>query len=300
MFGMVSTVRPAWRATIAIVNSALKPRLTQPPVAHARDAALSARVGADAHWRALVACVSEAYRAADGHAARFAASKLKRDPVFRHVFEHGLIPPGATVLDLGCGQGLLAGCAAAAAEAQRRGDWPAAWGPAPTDIRMIGLELNLLQLRRAAAGGLAAARFVLADMRRADFPPCDVVACIDTLHYMPLSEQDDVLLRARNALRAGGVLLLRVNDASAPLRWRLGLWIDRITRAAQGGGFEPVHGRTLESWCAVLTKLGLEVECRPMNGRLPFANLLLVARQRAPRACTIDSAEVRRAAGTGP
>jgi SAM-dependent methyltransferase len=277
---MVSVVRPAWQAAIAIVHGALKPGLAQPRVAPARDAALNAKAGADAHWRALVACVSDGYRAAGGHAARFATSKLKRDPVFRHVLEQGLIPPGATVLDLGCGQGLLAACAAVAADAQRRGDWPAAWGPAPTDIRLIGLELNPLQLRRAAVGGLAAARFVLADMRHAQFPPCDVVVCIDTLHYMALSEQDDVLLRARSALRAGGVLLLRVHDASAPLRWRLGLWIDRITRAVQGGGFEPVHGRTLESWCAVLTGLGFEVECRPMNGRLPFANLLLVARQR--------------------
>jgi SAM-dependent methyltransferase len=258
---------------------------------------LNAWAGADVHWRALVACVSDAYRAADSHAARFASSKLRRDPVFRHVFEHGLIPPGATVLDLGCGQGLLACCAAVAADAQRRDIWPAAWGPAPTDTRVIGLELNPLQLRRAAASGHAAARFVLADMRHADFPPCDVVACIDTLHYMPLSEQDDVLLRVRNALRPGGVLLLRVNDDSAPLRWRLGLWIDRITRAVQGGGFEPVHGRTLESWRAVLTRLGFEVECRPMNGRLPFANLLLVARQRAARACTIDRVGMRRAAG---
>jgi SAM-dependent methyltransferase len=261
---------------------------------------LNARAGADDPWHALVACVSDAYRAADSHAARFASSKLKRDPVFRHVLEHGLIPPGATVLDLGCGQGLLAGCLAAAADAQRRGDWPAAWGPAPTDIRMIGLELSPLQLRRAAAGGLAAARFVLADMRHADFPPCDVVACIDTLHYLPLHEQDDVLRRARNALHAGGVLLLRVNDDSAPLRWRLGLWIDRITRAVQGGGFEPVHGRTLASWRAVLNRLGFEVACRPMNGRLPFANLLLVARYRAATARMIDRTDVRRAAGIAP
>jgi SAM-dependent methyltransferase len=281
-------MRPARRATIAIANRARKPTLAQPRVAPARQAASNARAGADGHWRALVASVSSAYRAADGHAARFAASKLERDAVFRHVFEHGLIPPGATVLDLGCGQGLLAACAAASVAAQQRGDWPAAWAPAPTDTRMIGLELNPLQLRRAAVGGLAAARFVLADMRHAEFPPCDVVACIDTLHYMPPSAQDDVLLRARNALRAGGVLLLRVHDASAPLRWRLGLCIDRITRAVQGGGFEPVHGRTLQSWCAVLTKLGFEVECRPMNGRLPFANVLLVARQRGPRAGTID------------
>jgi len=50
----------------------------------------------------------------------------------------------------------------------------------------------------------------------------------------------------------------------------------------------------------VLTGLGFEVECRPMDGRLPFANLLLVARHRAARACTIHRPDMRRAAGIAP
>lgn len=239
---------------------------------------------ADGDWRAIVERVSHAYRAADAHAARFARSKLLRDPVFRHLLQQGLIPPRATVLDLGCGQGLLAGCLAAAADAQRRECWPATWGPAPMDASLVGLDLSEAQLRRADAIRLEAAHFVPADMRNAVFPECDVVACIDTLHYLPLADQDNVLLRARNALRPGGVLLLRVGDASAPIRWRLGLWIDCITRWVQGGGFEPVYGRSVASWRFVLNRLGLEVECLPMNGRLPFVNQLLVARRPiAPR-----------------
>lgn len=261
---------------------------------------MNAPAGADAHWRALVAQVSRAYRAADGHAARFASSKLRRDPVFRHVLEHGLIRPGATVLDLGCGQGLLAACLAAAEASQRRGGWPAGWAPAPVGARVIGLDLSPQQLRRAAALGLTAARFVQADMRDAELAPCDVVACIDTLHYLPLQDQDALLRRARVALRAGGVLLLRVGDSSSPLRWRVGLWIDRLTRWVQGGGFEPVHGRPLEAWQATLERLGLDVTCLPMDGRLPFANRLLVARHAASRACRIDAAGVRPAGGVAP
>jgi SAM-dependent methyltransferase len=243
---------------------------------------LNGAAGAEAAWRTLVAQVSRAYRAADGHAARFASSKLRRDPVFRHVLEHGLVRPGATVLDLGCGQGLLAACLAAAEAAQRRGAWPAGWAPAPVGARVIGVDLSARQLRRAAALGLAAARFVEADMRDAEFAPCDVVTCIDTLHYLPLPHQDALLRRTRAALRPGGVLLLRVGDSSSPLRWRVGLWIDRLTRGVQGGGFEPVHGRPLEAWQATLDRIGFDVACLPMNGRLPFANRLLVARTRQP------------------
>ena len=238
----------------------------------------------DRHWRAMVTWVSQAYRAADGHAARFARSKLLRDPVFRHVLREGLIAPGATVLDVGCGQGLLATCLAAAAEAQCRGSWPPGWAPAPAGARVVGLDLSARQLHRAAVACRGAVRLAQADMRSAVFPVCDVVAFIDTLHYLPLADQEGVLQRAVDALRPGGVLLLRVSDSSSPLRWRLGLGIDRLTRGLGGGGFEPVHGRSLAAWRGALQTLGLVVDCRAMNGRLPFVNQLLVGRRRGESA----------------
>lgn len=235
----------------------------------------------DHRWRAMVAWVSQAYRAADGHAARFARSKLLRDPVFRHVLREGLIAPGATVLDVGCGQGLLATCLAAAADAQRRGGWPPGWAPAPAAARVIGFDLSARQLQRATVACQGATCLAQADMRTAVFPACDVVAFIDTLHYLPLADQEDVLQRAVHALRPGGVLLLRVGDSSSPWRWQLGLGIDRLTRGLGGGGFEPVHGRSLAAWRAALETLELEVEGRAMNGRLPFVNQLLVGRRRS-------------------
>src|SRR5258706_2115649 len=85
----------------------------------------------DVFWRSLVRAASEPYRATDAHAHRFARAKLGGDRVFRHVIENGLIPPGARVLDVGCGQGLVAGLVRAASDASRSGRWPAAWAQAP-------------------------------------------------------------------------------------------------------------------------------------------------------------------------
>jgi SAM-dependent methyltransferase len=233
---------------------------------------------ADAAWAAIVAAASDAYRCTDGHAARFARSKLGRDRVFRHLLEQGLIAPEATVLDIGCGQGLLASLLCAAGDAAGSGRWPPTWAAAPIGAKVVGFDRSERDIARAASMTTRAATFVLGDMRRAAFPPCDVAVFFDTLHYITIDEQDDVLGRVRRALRPGGRILLRVGDTSARLRYRVGVWIDRSTSLLRGGGFGCLHGRPLSAWTAALAGLGLDVQSCSMNGRPPFANLLIVAR----------------------
>jgi SAM-dependent methyltransferase len=143
---------------------------------------------------------------------------------------------------------------------------------------VIGFDMQARDIARAASITDRAATFVLGDMRRATFPCCDVAVFFDTLHYIAIDEQDDVLRRVRRALRPGGGILLRVGDTSARLRYRFGLWIDRFTTLLHGGGFGCLHGRPLLAWTATLAGLGLDVQSCSMNGRAPFANRLLVAR----------------------
>jgi len=231
-----------------------------------------------AAWRAILDAASAGYRGSDAHALRFARAKLGNDRVFRHVLERGLVPPAAQVVDAGCGQGLFASLLRAADTAARAGRWPAAWAAAPLQARVTGIDLLELDLKRARAALGDAATFVHADMRRFDFPPCDRIAFFDTLHYIAPAEQDAVLARARGALRPGGALILRVHDAGAGARYRFGLWVDRVTMLLHGGGYGRLAGRPLEGWRAALETLGLAVESMPMNGRPPFANLLIVAR----------------------
>ena len=243
--------------------------------------AAEAAAPADAAWRAILGRASESYRGSDAHALRFARAKLGHDRVFRHLLEAGLIPVGADVVDVGCGQGLFASLLPAASAVAAAGRWPASWGAPPDGARVTGVDLLELDLARARFALGAAATFVHADMRRFEFPPCDRVVFMDTLHYIAPAEQDAVLAKAAAALRPGGALILRVHDASSTLRYQLGLWIDRFTMLLHGGGFASLAGRSLADWRAALEALGLGVESLPMNGRPPFANLLIVARRPA-------------------
>jgi SAM-dependent methyltransferase len=227
-------------------------------------------------WRFLVASASAPYGRSGRFALHFARGKLRWDPVFRHLIGRGLIAPRSRVLDIGCGQGLLASLLHAASAQARHGAWPADWAEAPLDAQVTGIELAPRDVSRARQALGASAAFVCGDMRHTAFPKADTVVILDALHYVSIAEQDDVLARARSALGAGGQLVLRVGDAASWLGFASSQWIDRIVAFARGQRAMPRSGRTLAEWRDRLLALGFEVSSLPMRSGTPFANVLLV------------------------
>ena len=233
-----------------------------------------------AAWRSLRHAAAAPYRHAGRFAWHFARGKLRWDPVFAHLIAEGLIPPKARVLDIGCGQGLLASLLHAAGASARSGRWPSGWASAPEGARVTGIELMARDVERAreALGRTlgSSAEFLCADMRSAPFPEVDAVVILDVLHYIPVAEQDAVLARARGALRSGGRLVLRVGDAAARRPFASSQWVDRVVSFVRGHRVRPRYGRPLSAWQARLRELGFAVASRPMHTGTPFANVLLV------------------------
>lgn len=232
-------------------------------------------------WTSLRERACAPYRAAGRFAWHFARGKLSMDPVFRHLIEAGHIQPGAHVLDIGCGQGLLASLLTSSGAQARAGRWPAAWPPAPAPVQVTGIELMPRDVERARAALAplgAQARFVCGDMRDTAFPPADAVVILDVLHYITIAEQNAVLARVRAALPPGGLLLLRVGDAAARRGFAVSQWVDAVVTRVRGHRVLPQYGRTLAEWSAELTRLGFAVSSRPMSAGTPFANVLLIAK----------------------
>jgi SAM-dependent methyltransferase len=234
-----------------------------------------------AAWRRLLDRASAPYRGVGRFAWHFARGKLGYDPVFRHMLADGLIAPRARVLDIGCGQGLLASLLRASGEMRASGEWPRDWAAPPADAQVTGIELMQRDVERArsALGEGAATRFVCGDMRTVPFPEVDAVVILDVLHYVTHAEQEAVLRRVRDALVPGGRLLLRVGDASARRGFAISQWVDRTVTRVRGHTVPPVYGRPLDAWIAQLRSLGMQVEPRPMSAGTPFANVLLVAQR---------------------
>lgn len=222
------------------------------------------------------------YRPLGNFAWRFARGKLGADPAFAGLLQRGLIPSRARVLDIGCGQGLLASLLCQLdAQPSLRQSWPSGWSGPPQDVRVRGIELmprDVARARRALAHLGARAEFVHADMRQAEFGQADVVVILDVLHYVDFDAQADVLRRVKSALMPSGTLLLRVGDAAAGLRFHISKWVDAVVTCVRGHRLPRLYCRPLGEWQQLLHHLGFVVETLPMHQGTPFANMLLVAR----------------------
>jgi len=213
--------------------------------------------------------VAACYRDAGPLFAAYISAKLRIDPI--HAAALDLVPPHGHVIDLGCGSGQLALLLASSAPGRAVTGLDASWA-------------RIARGRRAAqlAGAGAQVRYLVSDVRTAPLPSCQAALMVDLLHSLLPAEQDALLRRATRSLEPGGVLLVRDVDRSMRPRWRVAavaleeMLAGMLGWATGGGG---LWFRRASELAAVLSAEGLKTEVRPMWGRTPYANVLIVARR---------------------
>lgn len=225
----------------------------------------------------LVADAAARYRRAGLFAFLFARGKLRGDPIYAALLARGLIEDRSAVLDLGCGQGLLAAWLEAATECHGRGTWHEQWKSPPELRSYHGIELSAREVTRARAALGAGATVERADIRTADYRAADVVVLLDVLHYIDPPGQERILQRVRGALKPAGTLLMRVGDAGAGLGFSVSRLLDRLVRICRGHGTGRLYTRTLGEWASLLERAGFASFPTPMSEGTPFANVLIVA-----------------------
>jgi SAM-dependent methyltransferase len=228
----------------------------------------------------LLRAASDPYRVAGRYAYHYARGKMAHDPVFEAILARGLLTRRARVLDLGCGQGLLAALLVAARGAWNSGNWPDHWPPPPQPSSIRGIELAARCVERAQRALACRAEFVSGDVRKVDFGSADGIVILDVLHYLEHAEQRAILQQAHKALSGAGILLLRVGDAAGGIRFALGKWVDQLVLLVSGRGLKALHHRSLAEWRDLLSATGFESETVPMSSGTPFANVLIIANPR--------------------
>lgn len=231
------------------------------------------------------------YRGVGRLAYHFARGKLQHDPMFRTLLECGGLQADTRVLDLGCGQGLIAAVLHAVTCVHQSGLWGADLPPAPLRCAYQGIDLMPAAVARATAALSSlpsAPQFDCADVISARLPASDLILLLDVLHYIDLPAQQLLLQHVRQALAPHGRLLIRVGDPAHPRRHAFSQWVDRWVVRARGDKARPHFARPLSSWVAMLNNLGFAVDTQPLSQGTPFSNVLLVAQVPTLAKCVIE------------
>jgi 2-polyprenyl-3-methyl-5-hydroxy-6-metoxy-1,4-benzoquinol methylase len=150
------------------------------------------------------------------------------EPIARHV------PPGSSMLDLGCGTGAF--LLHLAAEARIREGFGV-----DVSHRALAAAEATWQRRKSACPGTALAFGEVAALERLPGRKWDVVSMIDVLHHVPPIQQEDFVRSALGRVADGGMFLYK--DMCRRPWWMAGLnRLHDLVLAQQWIHYVPVEG----------------------------------------------------------
>jgi uncharacterized protein len=117
---------------------------------------------------------------------------------------HNRIPRDATIVDVGCGYGMMA--------------YMLNFTSDQRNILGIDYDNDKIELANNCLSKNDRIRFVTADAVNYDYTPADVFLLSDVLHYLPEEKQEKLLMRCLECLKPGGQIIIR--DADSDLQKR--------------------------------------------------------------------------------
>jgi len=168
------------------------------------------------------------------------------------------IPPEGTIVDLGCGHGVLANYLAL--RSPRR--------------RVIGFDQDAYRIEVARSIGLPNAEFHCQDLFAGEPPECGVIVVADVLHHLgSFEEGEELLRRCCEVLPPGGLLV--VKEISKRPLWKY-LCTQPVDFTFYRGR---VYFRSEEEFADLFGRLGLEWEFVPLHRGRPLSHVMYVCRR---------------------
>jgi cyclopropane fatty-acyl-phospholipid synthase-like methyltransferase len=194
--------------------------------------------------------------------------KIRTDPAYRAVSDSLNGARDLPLLDLGCGTGLLAFYLREHGFSGR--------------VHGVDIDGPKIQVAQSIAekGGVDAL-FECRDFRDMHDSPMGHVTMLDVLLYVTPDVQRELIARAVEFVcPKKGVFIIRSGIGDGSWRHRFTHTLDNIARMIGWMMKVPVNYPSREIFTEVFDRCGFEVEFRPLWGRTPYNNHLVVARRR--------------------
>lgn len=175
-----------------------------------------------------------------------------------------LVPKNGTVLDLGCGDGILSNYLALS-ESKRK---------------LIGIELNKNRVNRAYRG-LENTKFIYGDVLTKNFPKADTILLTHLLHHLPTKkDQEKLILKCKECLKPNGkVIITEVIErpfCKYIISWLTDAFVVPIFFNKKLYDFN-FHYRRDEQWKKLIKKSGFKITTFYTHRNKPFPHVIFVA-----------------------
>ena len=194
----------------------------------------------------------------------YSLSKLAMDPL-HDAASRALSESRAPLLDVGCGIGLLLQCLRASGN-----DLP--YTGIDSDATKVAIAREACQ-RQA----LRLASFEVRDVTTSFPDHHGSVALLDMLQYLDADAQQRLIANAAHCIAADGQLVIRGGLADGSWRAALTRATDRFGHAVRWMDTPFREQPTAEQLTHALKRHGLKAQFRPLWGRTPFNNWLVIA-----------------------
>lgn len=175
-----------------------------------------------------------------------------------------VVPREGVVVDLGCGDGILANYLAVSSGKRE----------------VLGIELNKSRVREADRG-LKNARFIQGDILKEDFPKSDAILLTHVFHHLTsYKDQENLLEKCKENLNKGGKLIITEIIEKPILKFLFSALTDIITVPILFEGKlvdTKIHYRTLTGWKKFLGNGEFKYKYEVTHKGMPFSHVIFVA-----------------------
>ena len=176
------------------------------------------------------------------------------------------VPKTGVILDLGCGDGLLANFLALSGSGRK----------------VVGIEVNEERLV-VARKGIRNVRFEVGDVLKKKIPRADVILLVHVLHHLAsYGGQEKLLKECEKSLAKKGKLII-VEIGERPILKCAVTWLtDAVLYPMlfEKGVFRKFYYRRREAWVKMVKGLGLEAGWKEAHHGKPFSHVIIWGEKR--------------------
>jgi len=190
-------------------------------------------------------------------AALYARLRWRLCP-FEEIESH--IPKKGTIIDIGCGYGLLANYLALRSSKR--------------DVTGIDLSVGRISVAQRTTDSRKKIKFELMDALDLQLGEYDTVVMSDFLHHIDCKAQEELLARCYQDLPAGSFLVIQEVDNRPLWKYWFAIMIDKILNV---GGRQFFRNR--QELQKLLQRIGFHVKTKKVDKSLPLSDILFLCRK---------------------